>query len=379
MSNINDVRTLMELWKKRTFEEEIDYFSQLQGCDKDLYTLYLEVVKMQKLASKRMDGFSVEKLPIKFEGTTDVMFTEVFDKSIKGYFSPGSYILYLIRECKEKGIKDSYEVAGIVGRGYRTFPAFIRELDLTFKIATELQIAECIRENTENDIVNHTDVLVKYNGELYHLWSYQSSDRGLDNTGSRLSEYRGSLPFGYHVLCPFDAFSVGGYEEADGWRFYNQAEIKMIADKIKGKKADNYSDIRKMSRAAIRKYLIEPHLFCKIVKEEVDMTYEARRIINCIYFCEKYKIYPQNCLDRKRVISLVLGEEPLQFNNDMQKKEAYKRIRIEGRTKDELDLLIKQMISDNFISQSSGYSHVLKLGNFDALKKEDRVYHLKKY
>lgn len=48
-------------------------------------------------------------------------------------------------------------------------------------------------------------MLVKYNGELYPLWSYQSSDRGLDNTGSRLSEYRGSLPFGYHVLCPFDA------------------------------------------------------------------------------------------------------------------------------------------------------------------------------
>lgn len=58
-----------------------------------------------------MDGFSVEKLPIKFEGTTDVMFTEVIDKSIKGYFSPGSYILYLIRECKEKGIKDSYRTS----------------------------------------------------------------------------------------------------------------------------------------------------------------------------------------------------------------------------------------------------------------------------
>ena len=112
------------------------------------------------------------------------MFSNIFWDIAGEYITPVYYVASIVKQCIERDITNSNQVAGIVGRGLRSFPSFLREMDLTYKISCFFPEAE-ITNGPEQDVGEHTDVLIKNGDTEYRLWSYQNFERGLTNTASR--------------------------------------------------------------------------------------------------------------------------------------------------------------------------------------------------
>ena len=60
----------MAVWSQQTYLLGLDYCYSIKK-DKEIYDLTIEVLKTQKLADKKMDGFSVQNIPYKEEGKTE--------------------------------------------------------------------------------------------------------------------------------------------------------------------------------------------------------------------------------------------------------------------------------------------------------------------
>ena len=202
MPTINDIRTYMTSWKQHTYRQGLDYCYAVKK-DKVAYELTIEVLQRQGLEQKNMDGNSVQSIPIKNEGKVDIIFTDLFWQLAEGFISPANYVGTIVSKCVEQGITQDMAVAGIVGRGLRAFPSFLREMDLTYKLSQYFPDAE-IKNGPEQDVGDHTDILIEAGNKTYRVWSYQNFERGLANTASRVRGNRGEVPKGIHVLCPID-------------------------------------------------------------------------------------------------------------------------------------------------------------------------------
>ena len=213
-----------------------------------------------------MNGYSVEGIPVKYEGALKFLsYSAIFYGGLeKGYLTPASYIMNIIRDCNYQKVTDQNLITGIVGRGLRSFPAFIREMDLASKLLETLKGAECYRGNPQDDIVGHTDVFLNYNNEKYRLWSYQNtSERALTNTVSKIRGQRGQLPDGIYILCPFDYKDKNCYEDVEGWRLYNDnytSKVKHII--LEGETAD-YDTVCRGQYTRIKSYITKIQKFRK--------------------------------------------------------------------------------------------------------------------
>lgn len=260
MIKIEDIRKYMGVWSQQTYLSGLDYCYSITK-DKDTYDLTIEVLKIQKLAEKKMDGFSVQDIPYKEEGKTEVIYTDIFWHTVEEYVTPVYYVAAIVRECEKKQLSKE-KIVGLVGRGLRAFPSFLREMDLTCKIAQFFPDAE-IENGPEQDVGDHTDVLIKSKGNIYRLWSYQNFERGLDNTAQRFYGKRGKVPSGYHVLCPIDIGNESETEKINGWIFYSERYVKYLYEMIAIEKPDDYRTIKRLDEYAMRMYLNK----AKIVKK----------------------------------------------------------------------------------------------------------------
>lgn len=258
MVNIQDIRKYMKTWKQMTYRRGLDYCYKINENTK-LFDLCIEVLKEQQLIDKNMDGYSVQGIPLIKEDQPKVIFTDIFWKLAGNYITPAFYIASIVEECEKKGITSKEEIIGTVGRGLRAFPSFLRELDLTYKISCLIPDANIIN-GPEQDIHEHTDILIQSHGTNYRLWSYLDSPRGLANTAQRFYGKRGDIPQGLHVLCPINIQNEYEVETMYGWCFYSDNYVHSLIEMIKNKKPAKYVDLKRLKAYALKMYLKKPNL-----------------------------------------------------------------------------------------------------------------------
>lgn len=101
MQSIENIRNYIKWWKQLTYAQGLDYCYTVKK-ETSVYGITVEVLKMQQLEYKKMDGKSVQNIPIKNEGKIDIIFTDIFWRLTKEYISPASYVAAIVMECVKK-------------------------------------------------------------------------------------------------------------------------------------------------------------------------------------------------------------------------------------------------------------------------------------
>ncbi len=254
--DVNRLREYMRKWAEYTYRQGINFCRNNTSEEKEMC---LEILKKQKMAEKKMDGHSIEGIPDRWEySLREISLSGLFNDAIESdYLTPASYAVSIVKECIHCGFNFD-KSKGVVGRGLRSFPAFLREMDLASKLTGTLEGCECRRANPDEDINGHTDVIINYKGEIINAWSYQNSPRGLNNAADKFSGRRGTLPPGKYILCPIDYRDRTQYEDINGWRLYNFEYVKKIGYQIKESEQNGYFDLLKKSETDLKKFM------CKI-------------------------------------------------------------------------------------------------------------------
>ncbi|MBE5848391.1 MAG: hypothetical protein E7300_12035 [Lachnospiraceae bacterium] len=261
--DIQRIRRYMKTWAEYTYAQGVDYCRNNTTQEKQQGKTILQ---LQNLSDKLMNGNSVEGIPIKYEGALrNISYSGIFYDALEnGYLTPASYVMEIMCDCNSQSIHNERLVAGIIGRGLRSLPAFIREMDLAAKLLDRLDGAECYRGKPEDDIAGHTDIFLKYRDETYRLWSYQnSSERALTNTVSKVRGQRGQLPVGIYILCPFDYRDRNQYEDVCGWRLYNEDYSERVEHLIIEGEIENYEEIRDRQYSRMKNYVSHMQMFKK--------------------------------------------------------------------------------------------------------------------
>lgn len=261
MLDIESVRKQMLVWGRTTYYDGLVSYLD----DADDIAFVEDILQTQQLRDKLMKGNSVQRIPVKYEGPLQtITFSEIFyDCLYSEKLSPISYIVEIIKA----GVQLNYPmdiIVGIVGRGLRSFPSFLREMDLRIKLAEALPGAICDRTSPEDDVSKHIDLYMDYDNQRYMIWSYQgSSDRAQSNTLSKLRGSRGEIPDGTHILCPFDVFDSYQYEDISGWRLYNKKYVESIVELLLTGEIENYSVIKNGDVPVLKEYISKPHILLK--------------------------------------------------------------------------------------------------------------------
>ena len=254
----------MRQWKNETYRENANMLYDVRHIGAADRELCNSVLVRLGVMDKAMDGSSAQGLPAINEGSVPIIFSDVMHRMLDGYISPMGYVLSLVLECTKQGVTNTEEVAGIVGRGLRALPSFFREVDLREKLAAALPNAKVKSVSANQDVADHTDVVVTYGVKLFRIWSYQCTTRGLQNTSHRLLGKRGELLDGLHVLCPFDMQDKSQLTDLCGWYLHSNSYINKVVAVITGEAADDYADVCAMPIDLLKNtYMKEVHVILK--------------------------------------------------------------------------------------------------------------------
>ena len=258
MKNIKEILSYFPAWDTITYSQDLVRVSK--GYPDEVLLLCKKAFFLLGIADKVMSGTSASRLPYIEEGEYGLIYSKIFwDACEKGYLSPVSYAVHVIMMCLCKNIKDEKVVAGIVGRGLRAFPSFLRELYLQYKLS--LLFPEAKFEHTVDiDINDHADILMRGLDCNHYIWSYCASGRGTVNAGQKILGKRGALKKGNHVLCPL-INSGKSSTTISGWWLYSDSYIYQIAKMISFENPETYEQVRMLSETALNAYLKTPRLF----------------------------------------------------------------------------------------------------------------------
>lgn len=259
-----NVREKIENWNQLTYGEYVRQHYNQKTIDD-----VMPVFDKLKISDKRMNGFSCEKLPKDEEGRMGLKttYSEFFHKEIaKNVFSPASYLVSILNECQEQEI-DSSKLSGILARGLRSFTSLLREPDLASQLNKMINSKNDykISLNARQDSGDHTDILIVHNDKLIRLWLYQFSSRGLPHDIERLTEKRGKLPTGIHILCPLHTEIAIDY-----------VKHKERLLSLHGKLAKKEKDLEQCSARAVKK---KEHIISMITKYKEQLQAEVQ-IVN---------------------------------------------------------------------------------------------------
>lgn len=237
---IMGIRELTDDWAPRRYE---DGFKMLESSgeysERTIERLKHCLIKLNRYKFKKMDGNSVGNLikyddAEKYEG---IRFSGIINE-IKDdkKFTPVKYLAQIEEMCDDRGLNEEMTI-GLLARGLRILPSFLREIDMEEQLKNALKRREMnseISRNPEMDVKEHTDIFVNIGDKKYRIWLFQNSDRGISNTKSRLRGERGEVSCGIHILCPMNPINARGrdqkYIDRNGWRFYSESYVKEIVD-----------------------------------------------------------------------------------------------------------------------------------------------------
>ena len=255
---------LMDKWQNETYRQNANYLYQNRHIRWGEKQLCNAVLARLGIMDKMMDGHSVQSLPVINEGNVPVVYSDVMHNMLNGYVNPMNYVLNLVLECSSYRVTNVEEAAGIVGRGLRALPSFLREVDLKDKLSVALPDAKVQCASASQDVADHTDVIVAYGGKSFHVWSYQCTPRGLENTSHRLLGKRGELVSGLHVLCPFDMQDKSQLVDVGGWYLHSDSYVKKVAAAITAGAVDSYADVCAMPLDSLKNtYMKDVHVVLK--------------------------------------------------------------------------------------------------------------------
>ncbi len=260
--DIINVKRYMKAWAKYSYGEGLEF---CQGCSVREKEQLSRILRIQELYDRKMNGNSVEHIPYKYEGAlNDVSMSKAFNDSIeKDYLTPAYYLLNLLRYCNLYNKPEGMTV-GIIGRGLRSLPSFIREMDLAYKLQEQIEGAHCYRGGVDDDIQGHTDLFLEYRGEVFRIWSYQNTSvRAISNTISKICGNRGELPDGLFILCPFNMRDNRYSEEIEGWKLYSKEYSALVEDALFCKEVSDYQELLKENFNVMSAYVKNIRIFKK--------------------------------------------------------------------------------------------------------------------
>ena len=252
----------MEKWGQYSYGQGLNYCFKAKQNER-LFQLTARILEILEIKDIPMNGFSIQRISDKVdEEKSGIVYSSIFQDAVNKYITPVYYVTKMVEAYEKKNIYNEYEMSGKVARGLRAFPSFIREMDLEYKLGEVLLSVESVR-SPQQDIQDHTDVLLRYDGEEYRIWSYQRTEWGLVNTSERLLGIRGKLPRGFHILCPIDIFNDKEAEEISGWELYSDEYVQNVVNVLRLRRMDQYSEIISRSRDYVKEYIKDVHIFEK--------------------------------------------------------------------------------------------------------------------
>ena len=243
-SDIFDVGVIIEKWSHITYKESLDhYWGNKDNAIKNITYLILE---KQGILNSNMVGETMQKLKIN-ENDSKVRFSDIIESSYRSYFSPAVFVYGIVGEYVKRYCNNNIKLASnkvdeitlIVGRGNRSFASFLREVDLAWKIEKMMGV-NTVNRCPDQDVSEHTDILLKYNDKIYRIWSYLASDKGLKYTALRFNERRGKVPDGIHLLCPMNMNSTD-MVKIHGWYLYSDSFVSRMKTLIETQLFEPYA------------------------------------------------------------------------------------------------------------------------------------------
>ena len=231
-----DIRHQTSIWSKIKYSA-IDLN---QPFLKNKYNaLVLSSFREMGISDLFMVGDSVEDLPRNMqaeEWNGGPKFTEAFHKlSKEKYINPGLYLALVLKEFKDQDCNEKLLI-GYLSRALRSFPSFLREPDLAYKLKSELEKDGSnvkLNMDPDQDLKGKVDIEITYKNNIFNIWSYQASKRGLPNTLERLKGFRGDVRNGINILCPVKTELVNSYKIAESSLHKNKERIEDWKDKKK--------------------------------------------------------------------------------------------------------------------------------------------------
>ena len=203
---------MTDIWAQNTWEQELSKIK----TESVIKIRMTKVLKKFGLLKNKVTGESVTKLPQTTEGQFPKGLDISYSKAFSLAYSENSEnlpILYLKNLASNFDFENYSEsqFEGLIARGLRTLPSLMRDRDFAENLKRLLRsegyssVQFKVKANPEEDITQHTDVLLDFRGQPYRIWLYQFSSRGLPHDIERVLGRRGELPKGIHVLCPLKA------------------------------------------------------------------------------------------------------------------------------------------------------------------------------
>lgn len=279
-----DFYQLMSGWQHLTFEQSVDLCPGFSIDEKNQLKEYLKHQPKgvespdQSLLYKNMVGTCVEGLDVTDDERIGIFYTDMFHQMLEhGHCQPGCYMLCVVRKANQlcsipdwrTGIVPTWNqnfdfMVKVIGRSFRNLPSFIREPSLVGVLKQVFRGCECFCSTANDDKNTHTDIWLKWNKQWYHVWSYQSTKKGLANGVAKFSGGRGGLVDGNHILLPFDRTNPFQADTYLGWQTYNLDYIKPLLGLVESYQYDDYKDI-------MAKHKLDP-TFLKIYMEQIHIV-----------------------------------------------------------------------------------------------------------
>lgn len=208
----------LKAWENRTFDDGFEALKNKEGTDPNVLAMLESVIKIQKLNQKHMNGTSVRKLlKTEVEGS-GIYFSQIFDYLENRHSEMQipwdlTDVLYVVCEqinnldakikeiAKQKKVSYEKMAAYLCGRAMRSIPSYIRERQLASMLKARLPNADILHDN-DLDMQMHCDILVKYQGENYMLWSYTYTDQAIKKLAKKFFNKYNPIPNGLHIICP---------------------------------------------------------------------------------------------------------------------------------------------------------------------------------
>jgi len=201
---LGKIRNLTNVWAKTTYSKMLSVTRMQNRLKEKLKQILLDL----GIFNHRIVGESITGL----EKTSEVglrsgiSYAQAFDLAFNE--NPKKLpIIYLKQIVVNSEGYNRNKLRGIIARGLRTLPSLLRDRDFAEKLK---EMIPQFFPNTKFDISlnpgidtkEHTDVFLKLRGEIYRIWLYQFTRRGLPHDTERILGKRGELPDGFHILCP---------------------------------------------------------------------------------------------------------------------------------------------------------------------------------
>jgi len=200
------IRELTDYWAKKTYKEMLS----AANIDKKIKSRLRKVLRELKVLDSKMVGGSITGLEKTTEGRglPGISYSQAFELALKKEndhkILPVLYLKNLAINLKDV---DDNKFKGIIARGLRTLPSLLRDRDFAERLkmlikSHPLRTNFEIKTNASKDTKEHTDVYLTLGGEIFRIWLYQFTPRGLPHDTERVLGKRGEIPLGIHILCP---------------------------------------------------------------------------------------------------------------------------------------------------------------------------------